>query len=462
MNLYPPTFREFFLNLIRASRFWAKLYSNLIVIYCKAIVLKRNSYDALTLLCDAQRRIPDMDIIEKCTDLIEQILQENYCVDGKMLPIEKNKLLGSFYRSKRFCDASQIFATESEIDRLRLRHAREKSSYQRQGNVIILKKPVTGTGEKGVLLLKYTPTFEQFLSIFDISSLSKEYRVVFEPSWYRNIEASLFLYSGLGIIHIFQAAHEDDRALLNKLTSSINSIDLGSGDWIDATIFTPTEERKLYDIVMVASWAKFKRHEILFKSLRKLKLKGRNLRVALIGYPMDLTIVDIINKARKYEVESLCDFYEQLPALEVARMVASSRLALHLSKYEGTNKASYEAWLCNVPLIVYKNNVGFRKNYVNDKTGILADDNELVEAIERILNCPDTFSPRKWILEHSGYLNATNKLNETLREVAIKNGEPWTVDIVLKKNCPNFLYAKEKDRIEMEPAYYQLKKHLLR
>lgn len=453
--------REQILSLIRLSNIIAKVYTELVLLYCSIVVIRKNCYEALSLLCDAQRRVPNLNITNKCAQLGENIIQNNCCKDGALYPIEENYLLKAFYKSSVFCKSEQIFVNESESDRLHLRHYRVNSDPSRQGNMILLKKPNKASDEKGVIVLKFTPTFEQFPAIFNLTSILKEYRIVFEPSSYRNIESSLFLYSGLGLTHILQAAHIDDKIVLDKHTSSIKTIDLGSGDWIDSNIFSFECLEKVYDVVMVASWLKLKRHEVLFNSLRELKKRGRSLRVALIGYPMDMKKEDIINKARKYGVDSLCDIYDQIPSADVAKIVSSSKVAVHLSIAEGTNKASYEALLCNVPLIVYKYNIGFRNNYINENTGVLADDNELPDAIEYVLAHQHSFSPRKWILKHSGYIYATHKLNQALKEIAHEKGESWFVDIVPKKNGPNFLYANENDRIDMEPAYFDLRKHLL-
>lgn len=452
--------RESLLELIRRSTCFAQLYSRITLIYCDKVVNRTNSYSAMTLLCDAQRRVPNLDITKDCSGFIENIIQSLCCKNGKLLPIEQNGLLAEFYNSKKFIEAERIFADEPEIDRLHLRHHRKGSNSARQGNMLILKKPIHETGEKGVIALKYSPTFEHFPAVYNIVSITKEYRIVFEPSSYRNIDASIFLYSGLGQANLFQAAQNDDITVLNRITSSIKTIDLGSGDWTDVHAFKPISSEKIFDVVMVASWLKLKRHEVLFESLNTLANKGLKLRVALVGYPMDMTREDIVDKAKKYGVDSYCEIYEQISPAEVAKIISASRMAVHLSKAEGTNKASYEALLCDVPLIVYKHNIGFRNSYINDKTGILADDKELANAIEFILNRQDTFSPREWILKHSGHLNATYKLNRALKEIALEHGEPWTVDVVPKKNGPNFLYAKEEDRIIMESAYEDLRKHL--
>lgn len=453
--------REYLLELIRKYSLLAKCYSNITRFYCNLALKTRNSYSVLTLLCNAQRRIPDLNSTIKCSNLIEYIIHDNCCSNGILLPIEQNNLLADFYRSSLFTEARRVFASEPEIDRLHLRHYRKDSIPARQGNMIILKKPVRETGEKGVLVLKYSPTFEQFPTIYNLVTISKEFRFVFEPSSYRNIEASIFLYSGQGQINILQAAQNDDKLVLERITSSLITVDLGSGDWVDSQAFKQISNEKIYDIVMVASWLKLKRHEVLFQSLHTLKNKGIQLKVALIGYPMDMTKNDIINMAKKYDVNDYCEVFEQIPSDEVARIVSASRVAVHLSKAEGTNKASYEALMCDVPLIVYKHNVGFRNSYINNSTGLLADDHELPGAIEYILKNQYKFSPREWIIQYSGYINATNKLNHALKEVALKSGEPWTIDIVPKKNGPNLIYANEEDRIIMEQAYVELKKHLL-
>jgi hypothetical protein len=44
--------------------------------------------------------------------------------------------------------------------------------------------------------------------------------------------------------------------------------------------------------------------------------------------------------------------------------------------------------------------------------------------------------------------------------LALAAGEPWTTDIVPKKNGPNLLYVNEADRLALEPEYKKLEAYL--
>jgi glycosyltransferase involved in cell wall biosynthesis len=56
----------------------------------------------------------------------------------------------------------------------------------------------------------------------------------------------------------------------------------------------------------------------------------------------------------KCGVQEQCRIFERVPPTEVAKIVASSKVAVMLSRAEGTNKAAFEALFCNTPLIVYR------------------------------------------------------------------------------------------------------------
>jgi hypothetical protein len=184
------------------------------------------------------------------------------------------------------------------------------------------------------------------------------------------------------------------------------------------------------------------------------------LRAALIGYPADLTAEDICGSMRQYGVEDQCEVFENIPVEQVAHILARSKVALHWSGQEGSNKATYEALCCDTPLIVYRHNLGFPMHGINPSTGILADDHNLAQAIEWMVDHWREFQPRRWVLANTGYQLATRVLNETLQAIAHERGEPWTRDIVHRVNRINPRYKSDEDRRAMEPAYEALKQYL--
>ncbi len=216
--------------------------------------------------------------------------------------------------------------------------------------------------------------------------------------------------------------------------------------------------KRQYDVVMVAAWWRMKRHRVLFRALAKLK--PRNLRTALIGYPMDMTVEDIRRQMRAHGIEDQCDVFESISPERVAQIVADAKVAVLLSKQEGNAKAPYEALFCDTPVILYRHNLGIRTTTINEQTGLLADDDELPEAIQYVIDHPQQFHPRDWALANSGYRNSTNVVNAALKELAVNRREPWTKDIVPKVNRPNLRYKHETDRITMEPAYDEFRTYI--
>jgi glycosyltransferase involved in cell wall biosynthesis len=164
---------------------------------------------------------------------------------------------------------------------------------------------------------------------------------------------------------------------------------------------------------------------------------------------------------RRYGLEGDCHIYERIPHEEVARVVADSKVSLLLSRQEGANRGIYEGMFCGTPVIVYKRQCGVNLDHVNARTGLLAEDEELADAILHVLEHPEEFDPREWALEHVGYANATRTINAALREMAARRGLPWTRDIVAKKSAPNLRYAEPGVYKNFDAEYESLREFLL-
>jgi hypothetical protein len=111
-------------------------------------------------------------------------------------------------------------------------------------------------------------------------------------------------------------------------------------------------------------------------------------------------------------------------------------------------------------VIVYRHHRGINLDDINDSVGVLCSDDELPKAIQHVLRHRNTFDPRSWALKHFGYRNATQKLNESLRELEIRNGRRWTHDIVAKKSAPGVKYATLGIYRDFENEYTYLARFL--
>lgn len=317
-----------------------------------------------------------------------------------------------------------------------------------RGNLLPLKAYNPNTGEKGVLILTYNYLFQAFHAIFRSTELSRFYWMVLEPSYYRFEDPGYSLFPGWQVL--LQAGNPVTIEAFQALGSPFHFIALTSSDWTDSDFFCPLpEQKKVYDLIYVANWAKYKQHELLFAALAKIR---RPLRVALVGFRWERTRQQIESLIGKYGLNGRFEIVENVSPAEVNRLFNQSRVNLLLSRLEAGNRALYEAMFANLPSVAYRHCEGLNCASINDQTGILADEHDLSDAILAALDQLDRFSPRAWALENTGYLRSTRIMNDRLREISLQQSEPWETDIVAKVNRPEFKYKNPEDAARLAPV----------
>lgn len=305
---------------------------------------------------------------------------------------------------------------------------------------LVLKAP--RPNERGVLMVKYTPYFERLLTLFRLGPLFERFTVVLEPSWTPYPETFWALFAGASSSTVCQSITP---AMHDALTASglpITSMLLGPQEWVDDRLFRPLGLEKEFDVVMVASFAKIKRHAVLFRALRELR--PRRLKVALVGTAWLRGQNAFERELRAWGVREDCTLFRALAPEQVNEVLNRSRVAVMLTRVEGGNKAVMEALAANVPVITYRGLVG-PVHHITPATGRLASDHELARVLAETLAAAPGLSPRAWFDQHSGYRRATARLNDLLRAEAARRGEPWTADIVAKVNRPYLAYADPED-----------------
>jgi glycosyltransferase involved in cell wall biosynthesis len=393
---------------------------------------------------------------------VQRQVEEACYYDGRLMPLSGNKFLAEFVRSSHAREIRAEFARYSLVDRVRNRFPRADQDPERQGDLILLKRYNSTTGEKGVILVKYNYGISRLAAMFDLTQLAARYSLVLEPSWWGYQDTTFLLFLGSDLDVLVQSPWRKDWDFIEGLGSNLSGIRLGAGDWIDPSAFRPLDHPiRTYDLVMVSAWSRVKRHEEFFRALAELKRHGHPYKAALIGYPWEWTRDHIEHLMQRHRVSDCCTVFERIPQAEVGRIVADSRAYVLLSRREGANKALYEALFCNTPVIVYRHHRGVNTDHVTEQVGVLFERNHLADAIRRILDGPQTFQPQKWALQNTGYINSSRTLNEALRERSLQRGFPWTIDIDEKKNAPNLRYAQVGRYREYEEEYAGLASYLL-
>ena len=358
--------------------------------------------------------------------------------------------------SYRYREEFQQYGAEYQV---RLKYPRPNVDPCRQGDVIVLK-PHMSSKERGVLLIQYNDSFKKFFAIFDTARLAKSYRLVLEPSTWGYCDPLILLFLGMETDVIVQAQHHLDFEYIRSIESNLVPLRLGAGDWIDPDrFFVGPANAKVYDIVMVASWQRIKRHELLFRNAKKCPDIVK--RIALIGYPSEgRDKEDVMREAKKHGVLTKIDFYESIPRQQVSEIIRQSKIGVMLTVREGSNKGIYECFFSDVPVIISERNIGVNRAHVNPHTGITVEDCLLADGIRHLVMNSESYEPRQWALEHTGYRNASYALNECLKGLAGKNGEEWTQDIYVKKNDTNAQYVFENERSEADKAIDDLRDYL--
>lgn len=374
-------------------------------------------------------------------------------------PVTGNMLVDWYVESReaqRYREEFQGYGLQYQI---RLKYPRSNDLSFRQGDLLLLK-PKISDKERGVLLIQYNDSFKKFVSLFDIQRVAKSYRLVLEPSTWGYCDLSILLFLGLDTDIVVQAQNELDFDYIQSLKSNLIPLRIGAGDWVDPDKFNPKAcNQKDYDLVMVASWQRIKRHKKLFEILQKC---GNSVgKIALIGYPSEgRNKGDVIKEAERYGLVKKIVFYESIPREQVVEILCRSKIGVMLTIREGANKGIYECFFCGVPVIISNKNIGVNRDHINQYTGMVIEDQDLVEAIPDLIKNVGKYDPRKWALEHSGYRFANNALNECLKQLAISNNENWTRDIFIKKNDTNSQYVFDSERIEADKSIQELIKML--
>ena len=370
--------------------------------------------------------------------------------------IGRNPLVDTYVTSPEAIRYREEFRKYGLEHQVRLRYPREHDDPSRQGDLLLLK-PHISKRERGVILIQYNDAFKKFVSIYDLYGVVQCYRIVLEPSTWGYRDPAILFFVNLRTEVMVQAQYLPDFQYIQSLATNLIPLKIGAGDWIDHEGFQPTPfSKKIYDIVMIASWQRIKRHEMLFEALSKCKATVK--RIALIGYPAaGRTKEDVKCEAKKYGVAEQIDIYESISRAEVSRIISQSKLGIMLTLREGANRGIYECFFSGVPVVISEGNVGVNREHINQYTGLAASDDDLDRKIIYLLDNIQNYAPREWALRTTGYKNSTRLLNDCLKNCAMKEGEEWTQDIFAKKNDSEAQYVLDKDRVEADRAIVHLR-----
>jgi hypothetical protein len=166
---------------------------------------------------------------------------------------------------------------------------------------------------------------------------------------------------------------------------------------------------------------------------------------------------DVRREAELFGVGQRVEFRERLGMEEVTGLQCASRVALILSKREGSCVVVAEALFADTPVgLVRGAHIG-SADFINAQTGVFLDERRLADSLRDFLARSDSFTPRAWAMENISCHVSTRKLNALLREHAASDDRPWTRDTCVVGWRPNPCYISQADAAEFAPVYAELR-----
>ena len=240
-----------------------------------------------------------------------------------------------------------------------------------------------------------------------------------------------------------------DRETFARLIPNGIAVPLLASNWVHPDVFVPRTVARSYDIIMVANFADYKRHFLLFKAMRQLP----EISPLLIGHPMEGRTADtILGLARQYEVQDRVTILTRVSDAELVDALGAASLSVILSQNEGSCVAVMESIVADTPVLLLKSAVVGSRHFINNATGVLADERQLACSIRKALESRDQLTPRKWALDNKvDCFGSTSVLNRVLKENAQRRGEPWNQDVVPHHWRPNPSYVTASDHKRFAP-----------
>ncbi|MGH3054112.1 MAG: glycosyltransferase, partial [Gaiellaceae bacterium] len=303
------------------------------------------------------------------------------------------------------------------------------------GMLVLVIKPRTA-GQRGVVVFKNNYTFSHMLRFFDLERIASAYHVVLEPSWSGYCHLDILQYCSVSAPIFVEAAEPRDAEFIGRLGANLVAVPVASNWWVDHRVFRPLPgTTKDTDVVMVAAWARYKRHFQFLKVLGDLRRRGRRLAVSLIGYTGDMTRHDVADMAATFDVSDQVEIYDDVPQEQVNELLNRARVSLIWSLREGVNRAIIESMFAGVPCVLRDGfNYGHKYAFINERTGRFTTEGDLVRTLLDVMQSSDRYAPREWVSANMSCQRATALLEETIGARAKALGEPWSGGLAVKTN----------------------------
>lgn len=324
------------------------------------------------------------------------------------------------------------------------------------GQSIILKRPQS-RDEKGVLFVAFEFQWMRLFRHANIELLARDYDLVLSPTWSPPHDLALLLAARMWPREFFTIlSNLGDLRAFQGLSPKIQPIPLLASNWVnpDAVPIRDPASERVFDIVMVANFALYKRHFALFRALARM---NPSVKALLIGVPWEgRSRRELELEAKIFGVLDRITIREGLYGDEMFRELQSAKVSVIMSLLEGSCVAIAESLFAGVPVGVLSNARIGSKAFINERTGRLLDERSLASDLTDFLRHYREYHPREWAVKAGiGCCESSKILNDHLKRAALSQGKPWSVDIAPMHWRPYPRYVCRSDRTSMRDEYLQ-------
>lgn len=290
-------------------------------------------------------------------------------------------------------------------------------------------KPYVNMREPGILIVSFESELAKLVRLRQFGALEADYRIVFLPTWQPFYsEAMCLLAARSSQPYFVMPSAFSEEPLCAVFSPRCNYLPFHAASWVRGDLYGPPSEAKEVDILMVANFARHKRHWKLFEALADLPPQ---LRVVLAGVPLGArTRASLLDEARLFRVEERIKIVEGATDQELRRLFGSARLLCAMSHKEGSYIAVAEALMAGLPVAMFDTAKIGSKAYITDATGFLLNpDKPLGPQLESVLNRVEGVKPQPWAKANISAEVNCEKLNRLLKAWSKKQQMDWTRDI---------------------------------
>jgi len=309
-------------------------------------------------------------------------------------------------------------------------------------------KPFINAQERGVLFISFEREWVKLLSLENLQEFAHRYTIVVAPS---SSPHNLVNYA-------FPAAYPEpiftlisnphDLDVLPYVSPRLKVLPLYASNWVNPEWYQPVPKaEREYDLIMVASWGKVKRHHVLFSALRSMP---RGMRILLVGQDQEGRSAETIRAlASWYGVQDRITILSNQPYREVTKWFCQARASVVLSKREGSCVVVTESMFADTPVAILRDAELGSRVFINDETGRFLDEATLARDLTDFVLNADLYQSRAWAERNISCFRSTHTLNDALKQAALASGQTWTQDIAPLHWAPDPGLALPADRVRL-------------